>query len=126
MKKFTIVLLLSLCFLISDSLIAQNFSNTIGEQLNGLVDKNKLLKQDTQWRITSESVSRTSGIQHVYFRQSLNGLDVYGTESSVHISTEGKIISHNNHFEKNTAQKLVGATTPTLSASQQYKQLQID
>lgn len=118
MNKFTILLLLALGFLVAPSLTAQNFSNTIAQQLNDLVEKKKLLKQDSEWRITSESLSRTSGIQHIYFRQSLNGLDVYGTESSVHISREGKLISQNNHFVKNTAQKLVGTTTPTLSAAQ--------
>ncbi|GEQ86856.1 hypothetical protein ULMS_23640 [Patiriisocius marinistellae] len=47
--------------------------------------------------ITSEHVSSVSGIHHVYLRQAINGLGIYGTESSVHLNASGKtLITHNN------------------------------
>lgn len=118
MKKITLFAFLACICLISGPLTAQEFSKAISEQLNEMVAKDQLLPQDVTWYVSSESVSRTSGIQHVYFKQTLNDLEIYGTDSGIHISPEGKIISHNNKFLKNTAEKLSGSSTPTLSAVQ--------
>lgn len=118
MKKTNLFAFLAWICVISAPLSAQDVSGAIVQQLNELVEQDQLLKQDADWRITSESLSRTSGIQHVYFMQSLNDLDVYGTESSIHISRDGKIVSQNSRFIKNTAEKLTGASTPVLSAAQ--------
>lgn len=118
MKKTTLFACLTWICIIAAPLSAQNFSAPIGQQLNNMVEQDQLLPQDIEWRITSESMSRTSGIQHVYFSQSLNGLDIYGTESGIHISSSGKIISQDSKFIRNTAERLVGSSTPSLSAAQ--------
>jgi extracellular elastinolytic metalloproteinase len=99
-------------------MVAQKFSGAIDKQLNHFVEQNELLPQDAKWQVTSESVSRTSGIQHVYYRQLFNGIEIYGTESSIHLLSNGNVISKNNSFIKNTSQKLQGAKTPALNAIQ--------
>jgi len=53
----------------------------------------KLIKQPSSvYVITKQHVSSISGIRHVYIRQAINGLEVYGTESSVHIDKNGKVL----------------------------------
>ncbi|HBC03441.1 MAG TPA: hypothetical protein DC015_04395, partial [Aequorivita sp.] len=79
-------------------MVAQNFSGAIDQQLNHYVEQNDLLPQDAQWQVTSETQSRTSGIQHVYFRQLLNGIEIYGTESSIHLASNGRVISKDSKF----------------------------
>lgn len=118
MKKITQNLFLALICLFSGSLIAQNLSESINKQLNHFVEQSDLLPQDLQWQITSESVSRTSGIQHVYFRQLLNEIEIYGTESGIHTLPNGKVVAQDSKFIKNTAEKLSGSNQPGLSASQ--------
>ncbi|MBZ0327889.1 MAG: subtilisin, partial [Altibacter sp.] len=73
----------------------------------------KLVQQKSaDYVITAEHVSRTSGIRHVYLRQAINGLEVYGTESSVHFDRSGKVIVSHNSFLNN-----VSATVKSASAS---------
>jgi len=48
--------------------------------------------------ITSEHVSSLSGTRHVYLRQSHNGIEIKGTESSIHYDRSGKVIKMNNRF----------------------------
>lgn len=105
-----------MCF--SSTLIAQNFSEPINQQLSRFVEQNELLPQDVQWQITSETVSKASGIQHVYFRQLLNEIEIYGTESSIHIMANGNVIANDSKFIKSTAEKLSGSTNPGLTAAQ--------
>lgn len=118
MKKVTRSLFLAIMCLVSSTLFAQNFSKGINQQLNHFVEQNELSPQDVQWQVTSETVSSTSGIQHIYYRQLLNGIEIYGTESSIHFMSNGKVISQDSKFIKNTAQKLKGSSTPALTAAQ--------
>ncbi len=118
MKKVTRSFFLAIMCAISSTMIAQNLTGTINQQLNHFVEQSELLPQDVQWQITSETVSRTSGIQHVYFRQLLNEIEIYGTESSIHTMSNGKIISKDSKFIKNTTEKLSGSTQPGLTAAQ--------
>ncbi|MEL6812975.1 MAG: M36 family metallopeptidase, partial [Bacteroidota bacterium] len=48
--------------------------------------------------VTASHVSRVSGIAHTYLRQSINGLEIYGTESSVHRAANGEIVQINDNF----------------------------
>ena len=73
--------------------IEQNAAKPSTISLETLIAK----KSDT-YVITDESVSLKSGIRHVYLRQAINGLEVYGTESSVHIDRTGKTLKENNNF----------------------------
>ncbi|MGO3184055.1 MAG: M36 family metallopeptidase [Aequorivita sp.] len=117
MNKITQSLFLVLC-VFSTAMLAQNSSNPITKQLTDFVGQEELMPQDVQWQVTSETVSSTSGIQHIYFRQLLNEIEIYGTDSSIHTMGNGKVLSQSNKFIKNTADKLSGATQPGLTAAQ--------
>ncbi len=118
MKKVTQGIFLAIACVFSGTMTAQNISGTINQQLSQFVKQDQLKSQDTQWQLTNESVSRTSGIQHVYYRQLFNGIEIYGTESGIHILSNGQVISKNNKFIKNTTQKAVGSNSPALTAIQ--------
>ncbi|MGB3342624.1 MAG: hypothetical protein WBA61_01805, partial [Aequorivita sp.] len=118
MKKISPDIWVFLLCIFSSTLTAQNFSEAISQQLEQIVEKNELLPQDVQWQITSQSVSRISGIQHIYYRQVFNGLEIYGTESSIHLMSNGQVISKNSKFIKSTTEKLFGNTSPGLTAAQ--------
>ncbi|MRT16045.1 T9SS type A sorting domain-containing protein [Vitellibacter sp. q18] len=121
MKKVTQSLFLAILLGIPSSIIAQNVSGLINAQLTQSLEQKELSPQDAQWQITSESVSKKSGIQHVYFTQTLNGIEIYGTDSGIHTASNGVVISKSTKFIKNTAEKIYGATQPGLSASQAVK-----
>ena len=118
MKKFTRVFFLAIIFVFSGTTIAQNSSGAINQHLNHFVEQNELLPQDIQWQITSETFSKASGIQHIYYRQKFKGLEIYGTESGIHLSSNGKVISKDTKFINNTSQKLLGSSSASLTAAQ--------
>ncbi|NNE27156.1 MAG: hypothetical protein HKN09_09955, partial [Saprospiraceae bacterium] len=97
---------------------AQNVSEKNEPDESSKIDLVSLINQKSQtYVITKEHVSSVSGIRHVYLRQAINGLEVYGTESSVHIDKTGKAIrSHNNFI--NDIQATVKSTSNSLTAEQ--------
>lgn len=116
MKKFTIG-----CVFIATALLftlrAQTYQNSVEKNLNELVSQKKITKSDAaSWIVTSENVSSISGVQNIYFRQTLNGLEIYGTESSVHVLPNGKVLKSYNNFVNDVAQKtsigIVPSKTP--------------
>ncbi len=96
---------------------SQNIQQTIDQQLNQLLENNELSAQDVNWAITDQHVSRTSHVNHVYFRQLLNGIQVYGSESSVHILPNGTLLKSNNNFVKD-AMGRTAASSPSITAIQ--------
>ena len=60
--------------------------------------QNLIKQKSDSYVITKEHVSRISGIHHVYVRQAINSLEVYGTESSVHSDKTGKVLVEHNRF----------------------------
>ena len=56
---------------------AQDPMSTIQQYLNGHLQENKLLQSDvSEWLVTSQHVSRQSGVMYVYIRQLVHGLPV--------------------------------------------------
>ncbi|MDC8005194.1 M36 family metallopeptidase [Aureisphaera galaxeae] len=118
MKKFTLPLLVGLLVLLSPKVHSQEVTKTINEQIHQLLESNELTTQDSQWVITDQHTSRTTGVHHVYYRQLLNGIEIYGSQSSVHIMPNGQLLKSNNKFIPNAANKAAGATSPSLTAAQ--------
>lgn len=118
MKKFTICCtFIVTAFLFA--LQAQSYKGLVEKNLSGLISQKKISKNDaSSWIATSENTSRTSGVQNVYFRQSLDGLEIYGTESSVHVLSNGKELKSYNNFVKDVAQKSTSGVNPTKTAIQ--------
>ena len=48
--------------------------------------------------VTSEHVSRTSGVLHIYSRKAMQGIEIVGTDSSVHIDMQGKVLQVPDRF----------------------------
>ncbi len=118
MKKMKLgLLLIAVLALLPKNVIAQDLSQPINEQLAIVAAKKGLLPQDMQWEITSEHTSKISGVQHIYYRQLVNGISVYGTESSVHLTSNGTVLTSNNSFISKASDKANGAQ-PGLTAIQ--------
>ncbi len=118
MKKCTLLLFVGLLMGLSAPVTAQNIQQTINRQIDQLLESNKLSTQDSQWVITDQHTSRTTGVQHVYYRQLLNGIEIYGSQSSVHLMPNGELLKANNRFIEDAANKATGATSPSLTAIQ--------
>ncbi|MEM0519413.1 M36 family metallopeptidase [Aequorivita flava] len=75
------------------------------------ISLNQLIKQKSNtYVITQEHVSRLSGIRHVYLRQAINGVEVFGTESSVHLDKTGKVLMEHNSFLNDVKATLKGSS----------------
>ena len=110
-------------FLLGTALFAQ-ISNRPNDQLvkQALLESSAektLSSEDVSYELTDFHSSKKSGVQHIYLRQTFNGLEIVGTESSIHLSSAGKLASVNNKFV-NSLQKRgdKSTTTPQLDARQ--------
>ncbi len=117
MKKNSLILFFGLFCVFSTHLIAQNYSQNLTDHFENLLEKNELLSDDAQWLITDEHISRTSDIQHVYFKQHVNEIEVFGTQSSIHI-LNGETLSSNNKFIFKSTDKVFGVSSPSINAIQ--------
>ena len=87
-------------------------NSKVANPLKQLIDSGS-----SDYVITSEHVSNTSGTHHIYIRQAINGIGVVGTESSLHIATSGKIIASHNNFISEIS-RTIKNTSASISASQ--------
>jgi len=117
MKKSTFILVLIFFIITSASAQKTDQENENAVSPSTVSLETLIQKKSPTYVITKEHVSRTSGIRHVYLRQAINGLEVYGTESSIHIDKNGTVINSKNNFIKDVEVTLK-RTTQTLSASQ--------
>jgi len=105
MKKTTL-LLMALCMwavqLTAQQKNPEKEKVTVREAaLPSTVSLENLIKQKSDtYVITKEHTSRISGVHHVYLRQAINGLEVYGTESGVHLDKTGNVLMQHNKFLK--------------------------
>ncbi|MGB7499006.1 MAG: M36 family metallopeptidase, partial [Moheibacter sp.] len=69
-----------------------------------------LTADDLNFELTDFYSNPKSGIRHIYLRQTLNGLEIIGTESSIHVSKTGKVTSVSNKFLNSIQKK--GSQSP--------------
>ena len=118
MKKFTLSLFLIFSCAFMTQLYAQKFTQNLQKEFQQKLENKDLTPQDLQWKISSQHVSATSGVEHIYFNQTLDGIIIKGTESSLHILPNGKTLAGNLNFFKNASEKVTGAKMPSLTAVQ--------
>ena len=118
MRKFTKSLTLLLLCVFALNSNAQNFNQELNDHFEYYLEQNELLPQDVQWKITGQNVSQISGVNHIYFSQVIDGVQIYGTESSLHLLQNGTTLNSNNNFIKNSVDRITGSTTPSLTAIQ--------
>ena len=88
------------------------------QQATASISIEKLLQQKSNTiTITHQHTSSVSGVKHTYLRQAINGIGVYGTESSIHTDASGKaIVTHNNL--KNKLSNTITSMSASLTASE--------
>lgn len=118
MKTKAIVLLLFAWFM-GIPILAQEKEdrNSKQEQTSQTSLLEVIQSRSDQYIITQEHVSKISNVRNVYLRQAIQGVGIVGTESSIHISPTGEIISEHNRFVKDASGKVKSATQ-SLSAAQ--------
>ena len=88
------------------------------QQATSSISLEKLIQQKSNAiTITHQHTSSVSGINHIYLRQAINGIGVYGTESSIHTDASGKTIVTHNNFKKNLSNTIT-SNSPSLAASE--------
>lgn len=118
MKKISCVTIFGILLGLTTGLIAQNSNNSIQKSMEQLLENRTISSKDALFEITDQNKSRISNVTNIYYRQLLNGLQIYGTESSVHLLPNGKFLAENNNFIKDAASRTSIVTTPSLNAMQ--------
>ncbi len=78
-----------------------------------------LTANDLNYELTDYYTSKKSGVEHAYLRQTYLGLEVIGTESSVHILPDGKVLSVSNKFVSSIMKRAdKAAAAPKIDAVQ--------
>ncbi len=93
-------------------------SSEVGTYLKELAQQGVLSEKDTDYVITSEHVSSLSGVLHTYYRQAINGIEVIGTEASLHITPDGKVAKAHDKNLIGQLHNAVKSNTLALTAPQ--------
>lgn len=118
MKRNANWMIFGLFFVLATNLMAQKSNVSIENSFVQLLENNTITHRDVQFEITDLNQSRISNITHIYYRQSLNNLQIYGTESGIHLLPNGEVLAQNNNFIKDVANRANGAAIPALTAIQ--------
>ena len=94
MRIFLWVLSFILIFVNLEQMRSQNNVAIVDEYLLSQVQKNTL--EEIEYIVTNEHVSKLSKVSHLYFSQTKFGIQIVGTNSSVHINSANEIISASN------------------------------
>lgn len=116
MRTSSWILPCTLLFIFIKQAQSQNNVAIVDTYLLSQIQKNT--QEVFEYRLTSMHTSSISDIQHFYFSQTLNDIEIIGTSSSLHLSSESKIISDSNHFIKNAGDRLSSNSTPVISAKE--------
>ena len=93
--------LISLFFVFSPFV---GFAQEADNAVEIFLEKEGAITSKSEWHITSEHISSTSKIHHIYFQQIKGGVLINGTESSIHLSPKGDIVAENYHFIQNVSE----------------------
>ena len=107
-----LLLFLSLSFTMS----AQGTEAMIDQALQEMVEKGELTAADIdEYRMTDHYVSTPSRIDHMYFCQTHNGIDLHGAVGAMHVSSNGNVLTKNVGFSKDFESRITGSQTPVLN-----------
>ena len=116
-NKLRPALLLIGFFIFTNIAIGQSMLEIAQNYIQNNKDNFHLEDQDLQDLIlTDQYQSKKSGIHHLYFQQTLNGIPIRNAHININISREGNVINMGNSFVPKITEKAAGQ--PTLSASE--------
>ena len=72
--------------------------------IQSLLEAKEFNVKTTQFTITSEHLSSTSKVHHIYYQQQVDGIIMRGTESSAHFGPSGALLFDNNRFVANASE----------------------
>ena len=82
------------------------------------VEKNLSIEDLSEFIVTDHHVSKKSGVEHIYLRQSFEGIEILGTESSLHFTQDGKLVSGSNNFVNSLTKRKSSKSAFALDAVQ--------
>ena len=113
MQKLYTLFLTLVVFLSYSALSAQ--SPTIDSLLQIIAGPEGLSSEDVQdYTINNTHTSSRSNLGHYYLRQRVNGIEIFGTQSSIHIAKGNSLFKYNISFLNDVLQK-VETSTASLS-----------
>lgn len=65
--------------------------------------------------ISSSYTDSKTGIKHIYFNQTVEGLEIFNSSSAIHLSANGQLIKFDNEFINN-AENLINSKSPAIQA----------
>jgi len=107
-------------FITSLILCSASFAQVSKETLIATIKKQPQAKELTpedysNFSILNQYQDRSTGIQHVYFRQLVGGVEIYNANSDMHYDRNGNLIVFHNKFEAD-AKSRTNTSTPAISA----------
>jgi extracellular elastinolytic metalloproteinase len=115
MRIYLWILSFILMFINLEQIRAQDNNAIVDDYLLSQLQKNKVSVTDIENIVTSKHTSSVSNVQHFYFSQTLDGIQVVGTNSSVHLNSTNEIISDSNHFIKDLRNRRSTNSNPVIT-----------
>lgn len=109
-----VVVIFSLIFF--GNSFAQKPSESLTSQYKSQITSANLIQESDDFIVTDAYQSSVSGVTHIYFSQRLNGLEVLGTESSIHMSRTGEIVFSSERFMRVSSEENIPSEVPIKSA----------
>lgn len=103
-------------FLMTIFCLSAGFAQKSNGVVQQLLDAQKFQDFDSQYEITSEHLSSVSGVQHIYFQQLIENIPVLGSQSSLHIASNGAILSKKINFQPFIEEGLISRNPSHISA----------
>jgi len=117
MRKVVVILCL---IFIGESFSQDSFESLTAQYKSQIVSANLVAESD--FVVTDAYQSRVSGATHIYFSQQLNGLEVIGTESSIHVSRTGDLVFSNERFMRVSSEENIPSEIPKIPAIKGVKE----
>jgi len=112
-------------FLTAEIAFAQIKLGTVIKYLEKVVDYNTISDADFEnLIITSQHLSKQSGVQHIYLKQTLGGIEVNGTNSSIHLKN-GEAFKFNQGFISLANNKVAQAKLTAKAAIERCRRIEL-
>lgn len=122
MNKKLFHLILPAFVLFSTFLFSQNNNvdaNMVKSKLLQISLEKNLSNEDiSNFAVTDNYVNKKTGARHIYLRQTYEGIEILGTESAIHLRSDGSLITGFNRFENSLSKRISGESTPSINALQ--------